>query len=42
MKNNIGIVWLREDFRLSKNEALSYASRNHDNVVAIYVFKEII
>ena len=40
MKNNIGIVWLREDFRLSKNEALSYASRNHDNVVAIYVFKE--
>ena len=40
MKSNIGIVWLRQDFRIQKNEALIYASKNHEKVVAIYIFKE--
>ena len=37
---NIGVVWLREDFRISKNDALIYASKNHKTVVAIYIFKK--
>jgi len=40
MKKKIGIVWLREDFRLLKNEALAYASHNHDHVSLIYIFKK--
>ncbi|MDC0472902.1 DNA photolyase family protein [Pelagibacteraceae bacterium] len=40
MKKEIGIVWLREDFRLMKNEALSYASNNHEQVSVIYIYKE--
>ena len=35
-----GIFWLREDFRIQKNPALSYATKNHDEVVAIYLFKK--
>jgi deoxyribodipyrimidine photo-lyase len=40
MKKNIGIVWLRNDFRVSKNSALIYASHNHNHVCAIYIFKK--
>ncbi|MDB9784582.1 DNA photolyase family protein [Pelagibacteraceae bacterium] len=40
MKKDIGIFWLREDFRLKKNEALSFASNNHDLVSAVYVYKK--
>ena len=40
MNKNIGIVWLRDDFRTIKNEALAYASQNHENVCAIYVYKK--
>ena len=40
MSKNLGIFWLREDFRLIRNYALSYASNNHDLVSAIYIFKE--
>ena len=40
MKNNIGIFWLREDFRLARNSALYYATKNHKNVVALYIYKE--
>jgi len=42
MKKEIGIVWLREDFRLLKNEALSFASKNHDQVSVLYIYKESI
>ena len=37
MKNK-AIVWIRDDFRLSDNSALSYASVNHDFVSVIYIF----
>ena len=29
MEKNVGIFWLREDFRLKKNFALSHATKNH-------------
>ena len=35
-----GIVWLREDFRTTKNDALIYASKNHENVCALYIYKK--
>ena len=37
--SDIGIVWIREDFRIENNAALSYASQNHDQVVALYIYK---
>ena len=40
MKKNIGVVWLREDFRILKNDALIYASKNHEQVCAIYIYKK--
>ncbi len=35
-----GVFWLREDFRLKKNEALAYATNNHEYVCAVYIFKK--
>jgi len=32
------IVWIREDFRIENNEALVYASRNHEFVSALYIY----
>ena len=40
MNKNIGIFWLRKDFRLLRNEALAYASKNHEQVSAIYIYKK--
>ena len=40
MKKNNGIVWLRNDFRILKNDALAYATQNHENVCAFYVLKK--
>ena len=40
MNNNIGIVWLREDFRILRNEALAHASQHHDSVGVIYLYKK--
>jgi deoxyribodipyrimidine photo-lyase len=39
MNKNIGIVWLRDDFRILKNDALAYATQNHNHVCALYAFK---
>tara|TARA_B100000963_G_scaffold302654_1_gene275652 strand:- start:930 stop:2351 length:1422 start_codon:yes stop_codon:yes gene_type:complete len=36
--SDIGIVWIREDFRIDNNAALSYATQNHDNVIALYIY----
>ena len=36
--SNIGLVWIREDFRIENNPALSYASQNHDNVIAFFIY----
>ena len=40
MKKKIGIFWLRDDFRIAKNLALAYATKNHNRVVVLYLFKE--
>jgi deoxyribodipyrimidine photo-lyase len=32
------IVWIREDFRVENNEALAYASQNHEFVNALYIY----
>ena len=40
LKKNIGIVWLREDFRFLKNEALIFASKNHEYVSVLYIYKK--
>ena len=39
-KRTTGVVWLREDFRTIKNDALIYASKNHENVCALYIYKK--
>ena len=39
-KKTTGVVWLREDFRTTKNDALIYASKNHENICALYIYKK--
>ncbi len=39
MVKNIGLVWLKDDFRLKKNLALAEATKNHSHVVAFYLYK---
>ena len=34
------ITWIREDFRIEHNPALAYATQNHDNVIALYVYNK--
>ena len=41
MSKKIGLFWLRDDFRLSKNDGLIEATRNHDQVVVFYLYKKI-
>ncbi len=38
MNNNKALVWIRDDFRLADNKALIYASENHEQVIAIFVY----
>lgn len=33
-----GIFWIREDFRIENNPALSFATQNHDSVIALYIY----
>ena len=40
MNKNIGVVWLRNDFRFIKNDALIYACKNHETVSALYIYKK--
>ena len=40
MAKNIGLVWLKDDFRTKKNQALIEATKNHDQVVAFFLFKK--
>jgi deoxyribodipyrimidine photo-lyase len=37
---DIGIVWIREDFRIENNPALSYATENHKYVIALYIYNK--
>ncbi len=34
------IFWLREDFRIERNPALSFASQNHENVIALFIYNK--
>ena len=34
------IVWIREDFRIEHNPALSYATQNHEGVLALYIYNK--
>ncbi len=36
--SSIGIFWIREDFRIENNPALSFATQYHDNVIALYIY----
>jgi deoxyribodipyrimidine photo-lyase len=42
MKKKIGLFWLRDDFRISKNLGLYEATRNHEEVVVFYLYKKSI
>ena len=34
------IIWIREDFRIEHNPALAYATQNHENVAALYIYNK--
>ena len=34
------ITWRREDFRIENNPALAYATQNHENVLALYIYNK--
>ena len=34
------VTWIREDFRIEHNPALAYATQNHENVVALYIYNK--
>ena len=36
--SSTGIFWIREDFRIEDNPALSFATQNHDNIIALYIY----
>tara|TARA_B100000963_G_C22629907_1_gene674358 strand:+ start:93 stop:1490 length:1398 start_codon:yes stop_codon:yes gene_type:complete len=40
MVKNIGLFWLKDDFRLKKNLALIEATKNHNHVVVFYLYKK--
>ena len=31
----VGLFWIRVDFRIENNPALSFATQNHDDVIAL-------
>ncbi len=40
MDKKIGLFWLRDDFRITKNDGLIEATKNHDQVAVFYLYKE--
>ena len=38
--NNIGLFWLRDDFRINKNDGLIEATKNHEKVIVFYLYKK--
>ena len=41
MSKKIGMFWLRNDFRIRKNNGLAEATKNHDQVVVFYLYKKL-
>ena len=39
MKKKIGLFWLRDDFRITKNHGLIEATKNHEQVIVFYLYK---
>jgi deoxyribodipyrimidine photo-lyase len=39
-QSNTALIWLRNDFRILKNDALIYATQKHKYVSAVYIFKK--
>ena len=35
--SDCAVVWIRDDFRIRNNHALSFACKNHDAVTVIYI-----
>ena len=42
MSKKIGLFWLRDDFRITKNLGLYEATKNHEQVVVFYLYKKSI
>ncbi len=42
MGKKIGLFWLRDDFRITRNLGLYEATKNHEEVVVFYLYKESI
>ncbi len=40
MIKKIGLVWLKDDFRVKRNSALINATKNHEHVVAFFLYKK--
>ena len=40
MNKKIGLFWLRDDFRFTKNNGLNWSYTNHDQVVVFYLYKK--
>ena len=40
MDKKIGLFWLRDDFRMIKNDGLAEATINHDQVIVFYLYKQ--
>ena len=40
MSKKIGLFWLRDDFRITKNHGLIEATKNHNQVVVFYLYKK--
>ena len=36
--SDTGIFWIRDDFRVENNPALSFATQNHKNVIALFIY----
>ena len=40
MDKKIGLFWLRDDFRITKNNGLIEATKNHEQVIVFYLYKK--
>jgi len=40
MDKKIGLFWLRDDFRVTKNDGLIEATKNHERVVVFFLYKK--
>ena len=41
MDKKIGLFWLRDDFRVNRNDGLIEATKNHDQVLVFFLYKKM-